>query len=51
MICFDINQHRVEKHNLGHYESLEITDIELNVLIDINNSKKRAFILQIKKTS
>jgi UDP-N-acetyl-D-galactosamine dehydrogenase len=40
VIGFDINQHRVEQLNSGHDETLEISDTELNAVLDINNSKK-----------
>ena len=40
VIGFDINQHRVEQLNSGHDETLEISDTELNAILDINNSKK-----------
>lgn len=40
VIGFDINQFRVEKLNSGHDETLEISDNELNAVLDSNNSKK-----------
>ena len=40
VIGFDINQHRVEELNLGNDETLEISNTELNAILDINNSKK-----------
>lgn len=40
VIGFDINHNRVEALNSGHDETLEVSDTDLNAVLDINNSKK-----------
>ncbi len=51
VIGFDINQHRVEELNLGHDETLEISDTELNSVLDIDNSKKIGLHITAQKNS
>jgi UDP-N-acetyl-D-galactosamine dehydrogenase len=50
VIGFDINQFRVDKLNSGHDETLEISNTELNSVLDINNSKKIGIHITTKKT-
>jgi UDP-N-acetyl-D-galactosamine dehydrogenase len=40
VIGFDINRHRVKELNSGHDNTLEISDIKLNNILDKNNLKK-----------
>ena len=51
VIGFDINQHRVDKLNSGHDETLEISDHELKSIVDINNSKKIGLHLTTQKNT
>jgi len=51
VIGFDINQHRVEELNLGHDETLEISDTELNSVLDMDNSKKIGLHITAQKNS
>jgi len=51
VIGFDINQHRVDELNLGHDETLEISDTELNSVLDIDNSKKIGLHITAQKNS
>lgn len=49
VIGFDINQHRIDGLNSGHDETLEISDIELNSVLDISNCNKIGLHLTTEK--
>ncbi len=51
VIGFDINQQRVEELNSGHDATLEISDTELNAVLDINNSKQIGLYITTQKNT
>ena len=40
VVGFDINQQRVNELNSGHDETLEIDNLQLNCILDVNDSKR-----------